>query len=168
MVALEQENIWFNKAHCEEAERLYYEKLSRAKDVLLATKTGEDHKRINLSAEVQRAYKLAENSSVMAAVAQEKIWFNKAHCEEAERLYYEKLSGAKNTLLSATAPADGGPVINQSMVVDNLSKDDSMALRGKITALEMENRQLMKDTEDLMNLILKLEHHVAVLEQSEP
>jgi hypothetical protein len=34
----------------------------------------------------------------MAALAQENIWFNKAQCEEAERLYYEKLAGAKVTI----------------------------------------------------------------------
>ena len=33
--------------------------------------------------------------STMAALAQENIWYNKSQCEEAERLYYEKLSGAK-------------------------------------------------------------------------
>ena len=31
----------------------------------------------------------------MAALAQENIWFNKAQCDDAERMYFEKLSGAK-------------------------------------------------------------------------
>jgi hypothetical protein len=38
----------------------------------------------------------------MAALAQETIWFNKSQCEEAERLYYEKLSGAKVIISSPT------------------------------------------------------------------
>ena len=36
-----------------------------------------------------------------AALAQENIWFNKAQCEDAEKLYFEKLSGAKVKLNSA-------------------------------------------------------------------
>jgi len=61
-------------------------------------------------------------------------------------LYYEKLSGAKVEGLAST-----------------LSEDD-MALAGKLSALEIENKQLKKVTEDLKNLILKLEGRVANLE----
>ena len=34
-------------------------------------------------------------NSKMAALAQESIWFNKSQCDDAERMYFEKLSGAK-------------------------------------------------------------------------
>jgi len=82
----------------------------------------------------------------MAAQAQENIWFNKAQCDDAERMYFEKLSGAK---------VDG--LVAQSGEVD-------MALASKLSALELENKQLKKVTEDLKGLILKLESRVASLE----
>jgi hypothetical protein len=31
----------------------------------------------------------------LAALAQEKFWENKAQCEDAEKAYYSRLSGAK-------------------------------------------------------------------------
>jgi len=61
-------------------------------------------------------------------------------------MYFEKLSGAK---------VDG--LVAQSGEVD-------MALASKLSALELENKQLKKVTEDLKGLILKLEGRVATLE----
>eukprot|EP00088_Acartia_fossae_P062224 TRINITY_DN74_c0_g1_i4.p1 TRINITY_DN74_c0_g1~~TRINITY_DN74_c0_g1_i4.p1 ORF type:complete len:235 (+),score=94.58 TRINITY_DN74_c0_g1_i4:114-818(+) len=82
----------------------------------------------------------------MAALLQENIWFNKAQCEDAERMYFEKLSGAK---------VDG--LVAQSSEVD-------MALASKLSALELENKTLKKVTEDLKGLITKLESRVLALE----
>jgi len=108
----------------------------------------------------------------MAALAQESIWFNKSQCEEAERLYYEKLSGAKDTpnapeSLSAQIQRARQHIKNSLECVDGLVNtlgEDDMALAGKLSALEIENKQLKKVTEDLKNLILKLESRVANLE----
>ena len=50
--ALAQENIWFNKAQCEDAEKLYFEKLSGAKDAGTSS----------LSAQIQRARQHIKNS----------------------------------------------------------------------------------------------------------
>jgi len=85
-----------------------------------------------------------------AALAQENIWFNKAQCEDAERAYFEKLSGAK---------------------VDGLvahSSEEEMALASKLSALELENKSLKKVTTDLQGLISKLESRVAALEGGKP
>jgi len=82
----------------------------------------------------------------MADLAQESIWFNKAQCDDAERMYFEKLSGAK---------VDG--LVAQSGDID-------MALASKLNDLVLENEQLKKVTSDLQGLILKLETRVAVLE----
>jgi len=82
----------------------------------------------------------------MADLAQESIWFNKAQCDDAERMYFEKLSGAK---------VDG--LVAQSGDID-------MALAAKLNDLVIENEQLKKVTSDLKDLILKLENRVAVLE----
>jgi len=81
-----------------------------------------------------------------AALAQENIWFNKAQCEDAEKLYFEKLSGAK---------VDG--LVAQSSEVD-------MALASKLSALELENKTLKKDTDNLKALIKSLTARVAALE----
>jgi len=86
----------------------------------------------------------------MAALAQENIWFNKAQCDDAERMYFEKLSGAKVDNL-----------VDQSGEVD-------MALASKLSALELENKALKKVTDDLKNLILKLENRVSSLEGGKP
>lgn len=82
----------------------------------------------------------------MADLAQESIWFNKAQCDDAERMYFEKLSGAK---------VDG--LVAQSGDID-------MALASKLNDLVIENEQLKKVTSDLKDLIIKLENRVAVLE----
>jgi len=85
-----------------------------------------------------------------AALAQENIWFNKAQCEDAEKLYFEKLSGAK---------VDG--LVAQSSEVD-------MALASKLSALELENKTLKKDTDNLKALIKSLTARVAALEGGKP
>lgn len=85
-----------------------------------------------------------------AALLQENIWFNKAQCEDAERMYFEKLSGAK---------VDG--LVAQSSEVD-------MALASKLSALELENKALKKVTENLQGLISRLESRVAALEGGKP
>jgi len=88
-------------------------------------------------------------NSKMAALAQESIWFNKSQCDDAERMYFEKLSGAK---------------------VDGLvaSSEDDMVLASKLSALELENKALKKVTDDLKGLILKLEARVNTLEGGKP
>jgi len=106
----------------------------------------------------------------MAALAQESIWFNKAQCDDAERMYFEKLSGAKvvgTESLSAQIQRARQHIKNSLECVDGLvaqSGEVDMALASKLSALELENKQLKKVTEDLKGLILKLEGRVATLE----
>jgi len=106
----------------------------------------------------------------MAALAQESIWFNKAQCDDAERMYFEKLSGAKvvgTESLSAQIQRARQHIKNSLECVDGLvaqSGEVDMALASKLSALELENKQLKKVTEDLKGLILKLESRVATLE----
>merc|ERR1711971_17964 len=93
---------------------------------------------------VGKIFKRATKMSI--PLSQENIWFNKAQCDDAERMYYEKLAGAKVDGLVALA---GG---------------DDMSLTNKLTALEVENKQLKKVTEDLKSLVSRLEARVAKLE----
>merc|ERR550519_2640152 len=92
--------------------------------------------------------KLFTATKMSIPLSQENIWFNKAQCDDAERLYYEKLAGAKVDGLVALA---GG---------------DDMNLTNKLNALEVENKQLKKVTEDLKSLVSRLEARVAKLEVS--
>merc|ERR1712080_498046 len=92
--------------------------------------------------------KLFTATKMSIPLSQENIWFNKAQCDDAERLYYEKLAGAKVDGLVALA---GG---------------DDMNLTNKLNALEVENKQLKKGTEDLKSLVSRLEARVAKLEGS--
>merc|ERR1711909_152126 len=68
-----------------------------------------------------------------------------------ERAYYEKLSGCKVDTL-----------------VTGLSSADEMALVKKLNALETENKQLKKVTDDLKALVLSLEARVGSLEGGKP
>jgi len=107
-----------------------------------------------------------------AALAQENIWFNKAQCEDAERMYFEKLSGAKGTeSLSSQIQRARQHIKNSLQCVDGLVAQGSevdMALASKLSALEIENKTLKKVTEDLKTVISKLESRVAALEGGKP
>jgi len=97
-IPLSQENIWFNKAQCDDAERMYYEKLAGAK-----TQEAEDEDDVDLFAsddeEEPKAapVKLAPKPAAKAAPAKkeaapEKIWANKAECDDAEKSFQESLA----------------------------------------------------------------------------
>jgi len=114
-----------------------------------------------------------------AALAQENIWFNKAQCEDAERAYFEKLSGAKvggstgtgSSSLSDQIQRARQHIKNSLECVDGLvahSSEEEMALASKLSALELENKSLKKVTTDLQGLISKLESRVAALEGGKP
>jgi len=105
-------------------------------------------------------------------LSQENIWFNKAQCDDAERLYYEKLAGAKGGSsapegLSAQIAKARQHIKNSLECVDGLvaiAGGDDMNLNNKLQALEVENKQLKKVTDDLKSLVIKLEARVAKLE----
>merc|ERR1711936_1397217 len=87
----------------------------------------------------------------MSALAMETFWLNKSACDDAERAYYEKLSGCKVDTLAT-----------------GLSSSEEMALVKKLNALETENKQLKKVTDDLKALVLSLEARVGTLEGGKP
>jgi len=108
-------------------------------------------------------------------LAQEKFWANKAECEDAEYRYYAKLHGkftpeessSKSSLINEIAKARQH-IKNSLECVDGLAALTSagaMELQTKINSLEKENKSLKKVTDDLKNLVLKLEGRVASLEK---
>merc|ERR1712227_706619 len=87
----------------------------------------------------------------MSALVFENYWQNKAACDDAERAYYQKLSGCKVDNLSS-----------------GLSASEEMALMKKLGDLEVENKQLKKVTDDLKALVLSLTARVETLEGGKP
>merc|ERR1712004_170080 len=83
----------------------------------------------------------------LQALAQEKFWANKAECEDAEKAYYMRLSGAKVDGIAAMAGGANADVVK------------------KLKDLEIENKNLKKVTDDLKSMVLKLENRVAALEK---
>jgi len=102
----------------------------------------------------------------------ETYWVNKSACDDAERAYYEKLSGAKGTTASSSLTeqiARARDHIKNSLdcvdgLVSNISNSEDMALVKKLNDLEIENKQLKKVTDDLKALVLSLEARVGSLE----
>merc|ERR1712133_181937 len=69
------------------------------------------------------------------------FWDNKAVCDDAERAYYENVSGAKLSLVG-----------------------EDQALTAKFSSLELENKELRKVTEDLQALVASLSERISKLE----
>merc|ERR1711982_290659 len=87
----------------------------------------------------------------MSALVFENYWQNKAACDDAERAYYQKLSGCKVDNLSS-----------------GLSASEEMALMKKLGDLEVENKSLKKVTDDMKALVLSLTARVETLEGGKP
>jgi len=113
----------------------------------------------------------------MSALAMETFWLNKSACDDAERAYYEKLSGCKGPSpsqlgLSEQIARARDHIKNSLESVDTLatglSSSEEMALVKKLNALETENKQLKKVTDDLKALVLSLEARVGTLEGGKP
>merc|ERR1712079_230089 len=113
-----------------------------------------------------------------SALVFESYWQNKAACEDAERAYYQKLSGCKGSVSSASGSlssqiaAARDHIKNSLDCVDSLSSglsaSEEMALMKKLNALELENKGLKKVTDDLKALVLSLQARVDTLEGGAP
>jgi len=112
----------------------------------------------------------------LAALAQERFWENKAQCEDAEKAYYMRLSGAKAkgsspSSLAAEIAKARQHIKNSLECVDGIEAMAGGAGDGvlkKLKDLELENKDLKKVTNDLKAMVLKLENRVASLEKAKP
>merc|ERR1719203_828903 len=113
----------------------------------------------------------------LAALAQEKFWENKAQCEDAEKAYYSRLSGAKgsspNSSLAAEIAKARQHIKNSLECVDKIEANAGGAgasadVLKKLKDLELENKDLKKVTSDLKAMILKLEGRVAAIQKAKP
>jgi len=113
----------------------------------------------------------------LAALAQEKFWENKAQCEDAEKAYYMRLSGAKGSSPSSLAAEIAKARQHIKNSLECVDKAEAMAGTGgaasaevlkKLKDLELENKDLKQVTKDLKAMVLKLEGRVAALEKNKP
>jgi len=107
-------------------------------------------------------------------LAQEAFWANKAECDDAEKKYYQNLYGKKDNNKSLGPPGSIAAEIakarqhikNSLECVDNLgAMAGNEELLKKVSSLEIENKSLKKVTDDLKNLVIKLENRVSQLEK---
>uniref|UniRef100_H3CS28 Eukaryotic translation elongation factor 1 delta b (guanine nucleotide exchange protein) n=1 Tax=Tetraodon nigroviridis TaxID=99883 RepID=H3CS28_TETNG len=105
-------------------------------------------------------------------LAQEKIWFDKARYDQAERCFYERMNGSSqvpaqdvgaNTILQDIARAREN--IQKSLAGSGSNSADQGELVSRIKSLELENQSLYKVIDDLKAALSKLEGRVAVLEK---
>jgi len=109
----------------------------------------------------------------LQALAQEKFWANKAECEDAEKAYYMRLSGAKGSSSPSSLAAEIAKarqhIKNSLECVDGIAAMAGGAASAdvvkKLKDLEIENKNLKKVTDDLKAMVLKLENRVAALEK---
>jgi len=108
----------------------------------------------------------------LQALAQEKFWANKAECEDAEKAYYMRLSGAKGSSSPSSLAAEIAKA--RQHIKNSLECVDGIAAMAgganadvvkKLKDLEIENKNLKKVTDDLKSMVLKLENRVAALEK---
>jgi len=90
-----------------------------------------------------------KSKAASKVVADAPAWPNKAECNDAEAKFQAELSKVDT-------------------LVTGLSSADEMALMKKLNALETENKQLKKVTDDLKALVLSLEARVGSLEGGKP
>merc|ERR1711962_36000 len=124
-----------------------------------------------------KAYHILNSTMSLAALAQEKFWENKAQCEDAEKAYYMRLSGAKAkgsspSSLAAEIAKARQHIKNSLECVDVIEAVAGGAVDAgvmkKLKDLELENKDLKKVTSDLKAMVLKLENRVSVLEKGKP
>jgi len=171
------ESYWANKAACDDAERAYYEKLSGCKSV---------------QAEVPAAKKEGGSASEEETAAKPGLNLEKEFYHPGFGPHFGPIQApSKNPRRARQGPVDKGPqgggkklglseqidqarqlIKNSLECVDGLvsasGSSEDMALVKKLNALEVENKQLKKVTDDLKALVLSLEARVGQLEGGKP
>ncbi|XP_023348099.1 uncharacterized protein LOC111716835 isoform X3 [Eurytemora carolleeae] len=92
MAALAQESIWFNKSQCDDAERMYFEKLSGAKRSAPVEDDSAHSAADKPASKPDKKEKKKAGSSKKETKPVEKVWSNKADCDDAETKLQERLA----------------------------------------------------------------------------
>ncbi|XP_028971919.1 eukaryotic translation elongation factor 1 delta a (guanine nucleotide exchange protein) isoform X2 [Esox lucius] len=109
--------------------------------------------------------------SAVQCLAEENIWFEKPHYDEAERRFYEGANGpCTHSQDSATSVILHDIVLARQNIKNSLDGSSSASgdqdLVARVKSLELENQGMQKVVEDLRAALLKLESRVQVLERS--
>ncbi|KAF7647957.1 hypothetical protein LDENG_00164270, partial [Lucifuga dentata] len=165
----DSERVWLDKWRYDAAESRYHGYCGGEATVVRGHQ-GPDSEASSSCASIASA-----RENTMTAVdflAQEKIWFDKTRYDEAERRFYERVSGAarstqdvgSNTILQDIARAREN--IQKSLAGSVSSSSNDQEFVSRIKSLELENQSLHKVVEDLRSALSKLECRVAILEKS--
>lgn len=113
----------------------------------------------------------------MEPLMHETIWFDKARYEDAETMYQEKLAGTFTAAAAPAAPAESSGLVSEiararAQIQKSLNTDGSAApaadnaVLSRIEAVEQENKDLRKITDDLRQMVKTLENRISSLESS--
>ncbi|NP_001084375.1 eukaryotic translation elongation factor 1 delta (guanine nucleotide exchange protein) L homeolog isoform X7 [Xenopus laevis] len=91
-----------------------------------------------------------------SVIATEQVWLDKYKYDDAERQYYENLSGGSSPNNPHNSPQSAAPS----------NSGDGSELAARVANLEQENQSLHKVVKDLQSAISKLEIRLSTLEKS--
>ncbi|KAM9478095.1 uncharacterized protein ACWYII_005947 isoform 2-T2 [Salvelinus alpinus] len=180
----DSERVWLDRGCYEDAERCfygYYQNVPVESTVTNREEGALGEEDTAASAMSSPASPVACNgplrdntmSAALHYLAQEKIWFDKPHYDEAERYFYERMNG---TLHPAQELVGANSILQDiARARENIQKSlagsaangtgDQGELVTQIKILELENHSLHQVVEDLRSALSKLECRVSVLEK---
>ncbi|XP_063777211.1 elongation factor 1-delta isoform X3 [Pseudophryne corroboree] len=172
----DSETVWLDKTAYDKAEACFY----AARGYRLPCAATSNKSSV---AKLHRPTKSRQCDKKMAAsfLSTEKIWFDKYKYDDAERQFYEQLSGTSpqnahdlpqlRTVLHSPkeAPASppqahSGPCTSTAAAPTN--SEDHGEILSRVSSLERENQSLHKVVKDLQLAISKLESRIVTLEKS--
>jgi len=96
------------------------------------------------------------------------IWFDKWRCDDAEKVYQEKKSGAQSGSSLVTEIAKARRQIQNSLKTDSVSiaADAENEIVSRLQKVELENQELRSVTNDLRQVIKALESRILAMEKA--
>jgi len=96
------------------------------------------------------------------------IWFDKWRCDDAEKVYQEKISGAQTGSSLVTEIAKARRQIQNSLKTDSVSiaADAENEIVSRLQKVELENQELRSVTNDLRQVIKALESRILAMEKA--
>ncbi|OCT77290.1 eukaryotic translation elongation factor 1 delta (guanine nucleotide exchange protein) L homeolog isoform X2 [Xenopus laevis] len=177
----DSENVWLDKTSYDKAEAVFYEARGQHVDSSLNFKDSPASK-LSRPAKSKRCVAPCHSKKMSASViATEQVWLDKYKYDDAERQYYENLSGGSSPNNPHNSPQqeDGGSTILRDIARarENIQKSlagsaapsnsgDGSELAARVANLEQENQSLHKVVKDLQSAISKLEIRLSTLEKS--
>jgi len=190
---LRQENFWRNKSDCDDAERAYYQNLSRRKYSNELTDVADSHENYSISSvlssidaqwkhKIERLAKMQHEINKEIEVCFEKGYLTEdSNCEALLNSMQQSKSFSPR-ILNENRIQDKDATIakNPEAVIELLTgsylrgrkslveKEENKHLRKRLSGLEMENQGLKKVTEELKSLVINLENRLGNVDNGHP